>query len=74
MNYWQHRISHNWDVAKQLFDSGYLTIGWQGLSHTEILNEAKKYGEEAGTKLLGPMILLLVIVMMMIMIPAFMSF
>ena len=37
-------------------------------------NLAKKYGEEAGTKLLGPMILLLVIVMMMIMIPAFMSF
>lgn len=46
MNYWQHRISYNWDVAKQLFDSGYLTIGWQGLSHTEILNEAKKYGED----------------------------
>lgn len=37
-------------------------------------NLARKYGEEAGTKLLGPMILLLVIVMLMIMIPAFMSF
>ena len=37
-------------------------------------NLAKKYGEEAGTKLLGPMILLLVIIMMIIMVPAFMSF
>lgn len=46
MNYWQHRISHHWDVSKQLFDSGYLTIGWQGLSHTDILNETKKYGED----------------------------
>ena len=35
---------------------------------------AKRYGEEAGTKLLGPMILLLIIIMLIIMIPAFMSF
>lgn len=38
------------------------------------MNLAKKRGEEAGTKLLGPMILLLLIVMLMIMVPAFMSF
>lgn len=37
-------------------------------------NLAKRYGEEAGTKLLGPMILLLLVVMLMIMIPAFLSF
>lgn len=37
-------------------------------------NLAKRYGEEAGTKLLGPMILLLLVIMFMIMIPAFMSF
>ncbi len=37
-------------------------------------NLAKRYGEEAGTKLLGPMILLLLVVMLMIMIPAFMNF
>lgn len=36
-------------------------------------NLAKRYGEEAGTKLLGPMILLLLVVMLMIMIPAFMN-
>ncbi len=40
----------------------------------ERMNLAKKSGEEAGTKLLGPMILLLIIVMLMIMVPAFMSF
>ena len=37
-------------------------------------NLAKRYGEEAGTKLLGPMILLLLVIMLMIMIPAFLSF
>lgn len=37
-------------------------------------NLAKRYGEEAGTKLLGPMILLLLIIMLIIMIPAFLSF
>lgn len=37
-------------------------------------NLAKKYGEEAGAKLLVPMVLMLVIVMAVIMIPAMMSF
>lgn len=37
-------------------------------------NLARRYGEEAGTKLLGPMVLLLLVVMLMIMIPAFLSF
>lgn len=37
-------------------------------------NLAKRYGEEAGTKLLGPMILLLIVIMLMILIPAFLSF
>lgn len=37
-------------------------------------NLARRYGEEAGTKLLGPMILLLIAIMLMIMIPAFLSF
>ena len=37
-------------------------------------NLAKRYGEEAGTKLLGPMILLLLVVMLMIMVPALWSF
>ncbi|MBR1597420.1 MAG: hypothetical protein IJ661_00745 [Lachnospiraceae bacterium] len=40
----------------------------------ERMNLVKKRGEEAGTKLLGPMILLLLIVMLMIMVPAFISF
>lgn len=37
----------------------------------ESLLRAKKLGEEAGTKLLAPMVLMLAIVMVMIMIPAF---
>lgn len=37
-------------------------------------NLAKKMGEEAGTKLLGPMIILLLVILLMIMLPAFMSF
>lgn len=37
-------------------------------------NLAKRYGEEAGTKLLGPMVLLLLVIMFMIMIPAFLTF
>ncbi len=37
-------------------------------------NLARKYGEEAGTKLLVPMVLMLIIVMVIVMIPALMSF
>lgn len=37
-------------------------------------NHAKQLGEEAGTKLLGPMIIQLLIVMMVIIVPAFLSF
>lgn len=37
-------------------------------------NLAKRYGEEAGTKLLGPMMVVLFVIMLIIMIPAFMSF
>ncbi len=40
----------------------------------ERMNLVRKAGEEAGTKLLGPMVLLLIIVMLMIMVPAFLSF
>ena len=37
-------------------------------------NLARKYAEEAGTKLLLPMILILLVVIVMIMYPAFVSF
>lgn len=57
------------------------TKGLTGIFETEEMaaleerkNLARRYGEEAGTKLLGPMILLLLVVMLMIMIPAFLSF
>ncbi len=35
---------------------------------------AKRLGEEAGTKLLGPMIMMLIIVFILILVPAFISF
>ncbi len=44
-NYWQHRISHRWDVSKQLFDKGFLTIGWQHLFNSSILEDTMKNGE-----------------------------
>ena len=37
-------------------------------------NEARKRGEEAGTKMLIPMMLMLCMVMIMIMVPAFLTF
>ena len=40
-------------------------------SGQERLQESKKMGEEAGTKLLVPMVLMLAVVMAVIMIPAF---
>lgn len=40
MSYYQHRISHEWNVSKKLLDEGYLTIGFRKLTQTNIL-EAK---------------------------------
>ena len=37
-------------------------------------NLAKKLGEQAGTKLLFPMMLMLLVVMVILMVPAMMSF
>ena len=37
-------------------------------------NEARKLGEEASTKLLLPMVMMLTVVMIIIMVPAYMSF
>ncbi len=37
-------------------------------------NQVKKYGEEAGTKLLVPMVIMLIVVMIIIMFPAIMTF
>ena len=37
-------------------------------------NMARRQGEEAGTKLLGPLFLMLIIVMVVIIVPALMSF
>ena len=45
MRYLQHRISQMWDVSKQLFDMGYLTIGWQYLAGTDLLERTLQEGE-----------------------------
>lgn len=45
-----------------------------GQAFEERKNVAKKLGEEAGTKLLFPMILMLAIVMVILIVPAFLSF
>lgn len=44
------------------------------MAQNERRNLIRKKGEEAGTKLLGPMMIMLGIVMVLIMVPAFMSF
>lgn len=44
------------------------------MAQNERQNKIRKKGEEAGTKLLGPMMIMLGIVMVLIMVPAFMSF
>lgn len=46
-NYWLHRISNEWGVAKPLLDKGYLTIGWQCLITEKSLCECiiDKHGE-----------------------------
>ena len=41
---------------------------------TERLDQARKKGEQAGTKLLIPMMMMLAVVMILIMIPAYRSF
>lgn len=51
-NYWLHRISHEWGVAKPLLDKGYLTIGWQEImaispSLRECITEKHGEGFEA---------------------------
>lgn len=51
------------------------SLGYEvGLAFEERKNAARRMGEEAGTKLLFPMILMLVIVMAVLVIPAFLSF
>ena len=44
------------------------------LAFEERKNTAKKAGEEAGTKLLLPMVMMLCVVMLMILLPAFITF
>ena len=49
--------------------SAEMTIAWEDRKNT-----ARRLGEEAGTKLLGPLFIMLVIVMIMIIVPAVLAF
>ena len=49
--------------------SAEMTVAWEDRKNT-----ARRLGEEAGTKLLGPLFIMLVIVMVMIIVPALLSF
>ena len=51
-----------------------LLQGEQIQAFEERKNQIRKPGEEAGTKLLGPMMLYFLIVLMILLIPAWMSF
>lgn len=42
MNYWLHRISHEWEMSYFLLENGYLSLGWSAFSGTDILNDARK--------------------------------
>lgn len=42
MNYYMHRISHEWEVAYALLDMGYLSIGWRCVSKSNILGAIHK--------------------------------
>lgn len=51
MNYWQHRISHQWEVSYPLFDMGYLSIGWRQYISNDLLalvDDENKFLAEMG--------------------------
>ena len=37
MSYWLHRISHEWEISYPLLDMGFLSIGWNCYSNSNIL-------------------------------------
>lgn len=63
----QNEKNGNRDILERLYEESFSVF-------EERIRHAKKLGEEASTKLLFPMMILLVVLMVMIMIPAFMNF
>jgi hypothetical protein len=52
-NYWLHRISHEWDVSKALFDKNLLTVGWGSLTGSGVLELAKGNDEAMFEKIMA---------------------
>ncbi|NLZ71856.1 MAG: hypothetical protein GX909_05095 [Clostridiaceae bacterium] len=48
-NYWLHRIFHEWDVSKVLFEQGYLTIGSANLNNNDVLHAVRERKSEIET-------------------------
>jgi hypothetical protein len=44
--YWLHRISHEWAVSYELFEMGYLSMGWSMFSKSGILETAREETSE----------------------------
>lgn len=44
IKYYLHRISYEGNIAYDLLEKGYLSLGWSRFSKTEIMNEARKPG------------------------------
>ena len=38
MNYWIHRISHEWEISYSLFDMGFLSLGWHYYASSRVLD------------------------------------
>lgn len=50
--YWLHRISHEWTISYPLLEQGYLSIGWNYLSKTNVINEIAKDGIDGFKKVI----------------------
>ena len=46
MNYWLHRISNEWEISYPLFQKGFLSLGWNVFSSSNILDLITNNGED----------------------------
>lgn len=47
VNYWIHRISHEWDVSYKLLKEGYLSIGWGAMAGSGVEQRVFPGGDSA---------------------------
>ena len=46
INYWIHRISHEWEVSYSLLEHGYLSLGWSKFMHDGFTSRVYQHGEQ----------------------------